>query len=265
MTVSSRLTVAEAASISERLSARPYPRDAGAMRRPISSPSVRAPLGLSIVADIDEPEPERERDLDTGPAYHPLVVDALAGMSPEAREEPATIANIFEIAVDIALRTYFDGQADTNASLRTMRAALAESQLENAQLRATIAEIRAKQNEHEFVLERLKIEKRGPPGVKGERGRDGAEGSRGETGQRGERGPPGPRVVAFETDDSAFVAVELLSTGQKGASLNLRGMFESYHAQVEGEAVEEEREAAAASRAVIEREAAAVREGRPAR
>ena len=51
----------------------------------------------------------------------------------------------------------------------------------------------------------------------------------------------------------------------KGAMLHLRGMFEAYHAQVEGEDAAEEIDAAAASRAVVEREAANVREGRPAR
>jgi hypothetical protein len=56
-----------------------------------------------------------------------------------------------------------------------------------------------------------------------------------------------------------------MSDGRKGATLHLRGAFEQYHGQVEGEEAEEAAEAAAASRRAVEREAENRRVGLPAR
>ena len=260
------------------------PRDASAIARRRNGDATehaRKPLGLAPVLDglEDSDEPESVE----GDLAHPEAVN-------RADNRPAWLSDInslinfdrkrsnkrmFELIGEVIGETVGEmgreieaklgGLGGNPANLAEMRSALAEAKLENAQLKAALAEIRAKQNEHEFVLERLKIEKRGPPGVKGERGRDGAEGARGETGARGEQGPPGPHVVAFETDDASFVAVELLSNGKKGASLHLRGMFESAFEQADEAEAAEAHDAVQAQRAVIEREAENVRCGLPAR
>ena len=253
------------------------PRDASSIaRRPISSTSARAPLGLAIVDGPEDIEDEPENDQpepvvrqDNRPAWL-SDIDSLINFDRKRSNK-----RMFELIGEVIGETVGEmgreieaklgGLGGNPADLAEMRSALAEAKLENAQLKAALAEIRAKQNEHEFVLERLKIEKRGPPGVKGERGRDGAEGARGETGARGEQGPPGPHVVAFETDDASFVAVELLSNGKKGASLHLRGMFESAFEQADEAEAAEAHDAVQAQRAVIEREAENVRRGLPAR
>jgi hypothetical protein len=138
-------------------------------------------------------------------------------------------------------------------------------ELEREKDRASLAEMRSKVAELDFVVERLKVENRGPPGVAGPRGRDGADGARGPRGERGAMGPAGPRLIGWENDDAQFAATPLMSDGRKGATLHLRGAFEQYHGQVEGEAAEEEAEAAAASRRAAEEEAGRVRRGLPVR
>ena len=102
-------------------------------------------------------------------------------------------------------------------------AKFAEIQLENAQLKAALAEIKAKQNEHEFILERLKIENKGPPGPKGERGRDGRDG-KGLMGPRGEPGPrglPAPMIVGWRIDSDRYLVTPQYGDGSSGPPLNL--------------------------------------------
>ena len=125
--------------------------------------------------------------------------------------------------------------------------------------------MRSKLAELDFVVSRLKVENAGPIGPPGPRGVDGRDGQRGPRGEKGERGPTGPRPVSFEVDDAAFTAVELLSDGRRGPALRLLGMFQAYNEQVEAGDAAEEIDAAAASRAVVEREAEARRLGLPAR
>lgn len=58
-------------------------------------------------------------------------------------------------------------------------------------------------------------------------------------GRVGPAGPVGPkgsdaaRIIAWEISDAEFVAWPLLSTGQKGAALHLRGMVETYNVQAD--------------------------------
>ena len=60
----------------------------------------------------------------------------------------------------------------------------------------------------------------------------GARGKQGEIGQRGERGPAGPTapiIAGWTVRD--FAAVPVLSDGSTGPALDLRALFEQYHAE----------------------------------
>ena len=153
----------------------------------------------------------------------------------------------------------FDALAQTAAQLK---AGLAGLETENARLRAQLAEARSKIAELDFVVERLKVENKGPPGVKGERGRDGHDGGpgpRGERGQRGAAGRPAPVITAWEVRPEAFEIVPVFSTGERGPAISLLALFQAYDSAT---ALLEDRdltEAAQEARALAEREAEASR------
>jgi hypothetical protein len=200
----------------------------------------RRPLGLAPVGADDS-------------SYLPLVAEAFANISPEGRAAPATVENTIDI-LDIAIRATFDGDDNLYGLIVALRGQVSELKLENARARALVAELKSQVSELAFVSERLRVEARGPAGERGPLGRDGPPGPRGETGRRGERGEAAPAIVAWEIDDSAFVAYPLLSTGHKGPGLHLRGMFEVYNEQVNDTDAAAEVDAAARSREAARRE-----------
>jgi hypothetical protein len=57
----------------------------------------------------------------------------------------------------------------------------------------------------------------------------GKTGQKGEIGKRGERGPAGPVIVGWTVRD--FAASPILSDGSTGPALDLRALFEQYHAE----------------------------------
>jgi len=59
-------------------------------------------------------------------------------------------------------------------------------------------------------------------------GRDGATGPRGERGLVGPRGEPAPTITGWRVDRASYTATPLLSNGQEGAALELRGLFEQF-------------------------------------
>ena len=74
------------------------------------------------------------------------------------------------------------------------------------------------------------LTKQGKQGDRGERG------SRGEAGAQGPQGAPGkaaPTIVGWELDRERYVAVPVMSDTTKGAPLDLRGLFEAYHAEAQ--------------------------------
>ena len=149
-----------------------------------------------------------------------------------------------------------------------MRVKVAGLQAENAQMRATLAELNAKVSELTFVSERLRVENKGPPGTRGERGRDGRDGPRGETGlqgEKGERGAPAPLVVGWDVAADDYAITPLMSDGSRGPMLHVRGIFETYDASADAANAAEQADADAVERAHVEREAANVRAGLPAR
>ena len=273
--VAHRLTDSELEALTQRLNARPVPRDPSSMVAPsrrVVGITTRRPLGLSVPADdprddIDEPETDRPEAVvrpDNRVAWL-SDVNSLINFA-HKRSSKRMLKVVSEALGEFLAEQLNDLRREFGRAPETLDAPpakFAELELENAKLRASLGELTAKVGELDFIVERLRVEARGPAGPPGPRGRDGADGQRGPRGERGAMGPAGPRTIGWETEDSTFVAWPLGSDGRKGAALHLRGMFESYHAQVEGEAAAEEVDAAAASRAVVEREAQAARLGLP--
>ena len=65
----------------------------------------------------------------------------------------------------------------------------------------------------------------------GKDGEDGATGPRGERGEHGLIGPreePAPTITSSRVDRATYTATPLLSNGQDGAALELRGLFEQF-------------------------------------
>ncbi len=212
----------------------------------------RRPLGLAPVLDGEDkavaaswaPAPKYEVPIDNRPATRGMIMEAVAFL----RE--VTDDSINPLAAEVA----------------ELRSAIAALRLETAQSKAALAEAKAKVGELSFITERLSIDRQGPPGQAGPRGRDGrdgVQGLRGPQGAKGEPGGTGPRIVSWETNDAEFTATPLLSDGHKGGALHLLGMFQEFDAQTDAASAQEEADAAAASRAQVEREAEAVRLGLP--
>ena len=185
----------------------------------------------------------------------PIALERLG----EAANNPARVKDIFELGIAMTLKSSFDDRDFTYELVRKLKAEhaakAAELQLENAQLKAALAEIRAKVNEIAFVQERLQLDRCGPPGAGGPRG---ADGPRGEVGLRGERGPPGlsaPFVTTWIVDERAFTATPVTAEGKPaGAVLRLRGFFEAFNDAINDADDAADADAAAASRARTERE-----------
>lgn len=229
----------------------------------------RPPLGLSISADDDGPP---ERDLSSydrhnaGETLARQAIDNLGG--PEVlRQHPATMVDVFE-QLGVAIQCAMNCDDTLYEGIVKQRGRITELETELARERAAVAELRATQHEHAFILERLKVEGKGPRGERGLMGRDGREGARGERGAKGadgRAGAPGPRIIGWTLDEQAFTATPLLSDDRKGAVLHLMPLFQSYTEQMEASDAAEEHDAVQAQRAVVEREASNVRLGLPAR
>jgi hypothetical protein len=69
------------------------------------------------------------------------------------------------------------------------------------------------------------LSKQGRPGHRGENG------ERGVRGEKGERGEPGATVVSWQLDRRRYRVSPLMSDGKVGPALELRALFEQYHAE----------------------------------
>jgi hypothetical protein len=66
----------------------------------------------------------------------------------------------------------------------------------------------------------------------GAHGAKGAKGAQGGRGPKGEKGPPGDvRIERWHVDAARYCATPILSNGTVGAPLQLRSLFETYHAE----------------------------------
>jgi hypothetical protein len=109
-------------------------------------------------------------------------------------------------------------------------------EVEIAKLRAELAEVKAKSNETSFIVQRLQIDRTGPPGPQGLMGRDGAPGPPGppgEKGDKGSRGQPGDRVVAWRLDTEDYTVFPIFWEGKEGPPINLHPFFAVYNTQVD--------------------------------
>jgi hypothetical protein len=131
-------------------------------------------------------------------------------------------------------------------------------------LRDQFAEAKAEFTEAKHILERLQISREGKRGERGPCGADGAPGPRGERGPRGESGLPAPRISAWEPKPERFEVIPVFSTGERGPPINLLSLFQSYHSATEWLEDADLEQAAEQARAETERQAEAVRQGRPA-
>ena len=149
--------------------------------------------------------------------------------------------------------TILDGSvAIMNDNVAPLKARIIGLETENARLRASLSEVRSKLNEIDFIVERLKVENRGPPGATGPRGRDGRDGV-GLIGPRGEAGPRGkaaPRIASWIIHSGTFEVQPLRDNGTRGAVLPLRPLFEIFNEQILAMDEAAEIDAAAASREV---------------
>ena len=224
-----RLSDAEVEALTAKLAARPDPGDA---RAPAPSRVLpldkhrRQPLGLTPVIE----EPERGGIDDGEPIVGPDGTDLRSGPfydlrkdSREFLEDKCPPYGVVYLAVNAVVSIAYAIEKTLKEKIAGQGAKFAELQLENAQLRASLAEVKAKQNEHDFVLERLQIENKGPPGPKGERGRDGRDG-KGLMGPRGEPGPrglPAPMIVGWRIDSDRYLVTPQYGDGSSGPPLNL--------------------------------------------
>lgn len=222
---------------------------------------LRKPLGLAPVLD-DEPERAAASE---GSGYRSTLWDGKSEAFLKSAHSVRGAYEQFDALAGMILELHNQNVAEVNDLQDRLKTKFAELETENAKARALTAELKSKLHEVDFIVERLRIENKGPPGVAGPRGVDGRDGARGPRGEKGERGPAGPRPVSFETDAEAFAITGLMSDGRRHPTMHLRALFEQYHAQVDAEDAAEEHDAIQAQRAVVEREAANVREGRPAR
>jgi hypothetical protein len=154
----------------------------------------KKPLGLQI---LDGPEDASERGApDTFGAReaHGIVESSISRLSAEALDRPLTVRESFD-ALEAALEATLDGDAAVHESAKKrdaeIRSDVARIELENAKLRATVAELTAKVDTLTFISERLRVENVGPIGPAGPMGRDGHDGRPGPRGERGERGETG--------------------------------------------------------------------------
>jgi hypothetical protein len=162
------------------------------------------------------------------------------GVSAEFLDAPATVDLVYEgmnavtSIADSVLRTAKGKIAEVRGELAELRLATERERATIAELRATIAELKATVGEVSFVCERLKIERRGPPGHQGARGVDGPAGPRGEKGEPGEQGSPAVALAAWEPRVEQFQLVPAFADGTRGPPISLRPFFEAYDAATNG-------------------------------
>jgi hypothetical protein len=190
----------------------------------------RKPLGLRPVPD-DDPAPDDDTNEDGHIILHDGFhfsfrdnVDPAFLKASAANDYVAEIGNACVSIADHVHRAAKKGIAEVRTETREQVARLelqnSEQRAIIAELRATVAELKATVGEVAFVSERLRVDKRGPPGHQGGRGVDGPPGPRGEKGERGERGDPGAMIVGWRIDADRHLCTPQYSDGSSGAPLN---------------------------------------------
>lgn len=202
--------------------------DASAIvRKPAANRNARAPL-----LDDDPPSGRHEADA------RAIVAQSIDRLGDQANTA-ATIKDLFEIAVSLAIETGLDGTAETRALVGKLEAKhaaeLAAHRTELAELKLALTEARCEVREMRSIQESARTLSRGEQGVAGPRGSPGPSGARGD---RGERGEAGARAASFLVNPGDYSAALLLSDGSPGAQLRLRPLFERFAEEIASEDAE---------------------------
>ena len=72
--------------------------------------------------------------------------------------------------------------------------------------------------------------RQGKPGIAGPRGEKGEPGAQGD---RGERGAPAPRIASWKVDRESYAVTPIMSDGNQGQVLELRGLFKQFQDETE--------------------------------
>jgi hypothetical protein len=196
----------------------------------LDHPTRRKPLGLAPVPD--DPGDPAPADDNMTPDGHVVLAGGYRfsfkdDMSPAFLEAPAVNDFVVELGnacVSIVDTVHRKAKADIAEVRREARSEAARFELENAKLRATVAELTAKVDTLTFISERLRVENTGPIGPQGRMGRDGHDGRPGPRGERGERGEPGSAgamIVGWRVDGDRHLCTPIYSDNSAGAPLNL--------------------------------------------
>ena len=230
-------------------------QDAAVPRAALPPDRPRRPLGLRPASDdLAAPEatgePRSEPQRSDPAAREPLYVDA------HGTEYRDPAAPLISESNDLVYRALDETCGHFERKIAGLENAIGTLKNENQSLR--------------LILENLRITQRGERGIDGDRGppgRDGRDGvgQVGPAAPRGDKGHDAPRIVAWEINNSEFVAYPLLSTGRKGPGLHLRAMFEAFSDAIDGDDDAAQADAARAPREATEREASRVRAGLPPR
>lgn len=205
----------------------------------------RASLAARVEPDEALPPARRRKPLGLRPA-----ADA-----PAAEARPPASEDHF---ADPAINLIVEANELTLGLIETMRAHFAGKL---AGLENTIGALKNENQALRLILENLRITQRGERGLDGDRGppgaagRDGLQGQIGPRGEPGERGRPAAKITAWTIADDEFTATPVMSDGGAGATLYLRGLFESYHNAVSHLEDADLVEAARESRAESDRQA----------
>jgi hypothetical protein len=190
----------------------------------LDHPARRKPLGLAIIDGPDGGD-DRTPERDT-PGYLEAkrrVAAAVAGMPEAARNQPATIQDVFE-GLELPLAISFDDADVSSKSFKELRS-------EIATLKAELVEARHQTHELLLVQESMRVAGRGERGVDGARGvpgRDGQQGPAGPRGEQGGRGPPAVAIAAWEPNAERYMLTPVHSDGSRGVPLALRSFFDQY-------------------------------------
>ena len=219
---------------------------------------IRKPLGLGIVPGDDAPSEHDASSYDDGLQHGPVM--DLTGFDRAALDAAASVELVY-ISLNAA-----GSMLDT--ATRKLKERCAGLETEIARLTAKVAEAQAKVGELSFVSERLRIEIKARKACRARWAAMAMTAGRASAAReepKAEQGREGPRPVSWDIDAAAFAVTPLMSDGRRGPTLHLRALFEEFDAQINDADAAEEHDAAASSRAALEREVALARQGAPPR
>lgn len=206
------------------------PRDASAIARKPLPDGRRPPLGLTILDDPDDDAPPPGRSNEA--TARAIVGESIERLG-EAANNAATVRDIFELGIAMALELSFDAREFACELVRKLKAEMADGQgtqrSEIAELKLTITELRCELREMRAIQEQARALSRGEQGIIGPRGIPGPPGP---AGQRGERGDAGPRPAGFVLDVAGYSATLVSSDGASSARLALRPLFEKFAEEI---------------------------------